>query len=85
MAIQEFNYLGVNLIVNPKSNSLRIIGNIQGKTKIAIYDMLGRIIYTIVISEITNNEVRIHDMAKGIYVVKIQSEKGNYNTKIAWY
>jgi len=85
LAIQDFKTLEISLIAHPKNNSIRIIGNIKSAIRLDIYDMLGRFIYTTVISDTNNKEVRIRDMAKGVYIVKIQTEKGNYNTKIAWY
>ncbi|MFK5890100.1 MAG: T9SS type A sorting domain-containing protein [Flavobacteriaceae bacterium] len=85
LATQEFNTLGISVIVQPKNNSIRILGNINGTTKLAIYDMLGRNIFSIEYKLSNDNELSIPPMTQGIYIVKVESEKGNYSTKIAWY
>jgi len=85
LATQEFNILGLSVIARPKNNSIRILGNINGTTKVAIYDMLGRNIFSTEYKASNDNELSIPSMTQGIYIVKVESEKGNYSTKIAWY
>jgi hypothetical protein len=85
LTTQEFNILGLSVIARPKNNSIRILGNINGTTKVAIYDMLGRNIFSTEYKASNDNELSIPSMTQGIYIVKVESEKGNYSTKIAWY
>jgi len=85
LATQEFNLLGLSVIAQPKNNSIRVLGDISNTAKLDIYDMLGRFMFTAQMGKTTDNtEVKVH-LKQGIYIVKIQTEKGSYTTKIAWY
>jgi hypothetical protein len=85
LGIPDFNKLGLRLVASPKSNSIKIFGQIEDQATLDIYDMLGRNIYTSKIKISNNPTVNVSQMSQGIYVVKIHTQKGNFSTKIAWY
>jgi len=61
------------------------MGDIKDASRLIIYDMLGRTIFSTEFKASNDNEIKVPHLKQGVYIVKIQSEKGNYSTKIAWY
>jgi type IX secretion system substrate protein len=81
----EFNVLQISIIARPKRHTIRILGDIKGTARLVIYDMLGRTMFSEEFQGALDNEINVSPMTQGIYIVKVQSAKGNYSTKIAWY
>ena len=85
LATPDIDKLRFTVIAQPKRNTIRVIGNVEGTATLDIYDTLGRFIYTTTLKAQTENEVTIPSIAKGIYFIKIRSSKINFSTKIIWY
>jgi len=85
LAVNDYTKLNFSVIAEPKANNIRVIGNIEAPSKLDIYDTLGRLIKSLNLNAATNQNVKVSNMTKGVYFVKVQSPKASFNTKIAWY
>ncbi|MEO6174276.1 MAG: T9SS type A sorting domain-containing protein [Flavobacterium circumlabens] len=68
----------INLFPNPVKNKFSVSGE-ETVLALEIFDLLGRSVYK---SFLTDDTYNIESLVKGIYVVKIQTEKGSYGMKI---
>ncbi|ASK29761.1 hypothetical protein CEY12_06415 [Chryseobacterium sp. T16E-39] len=62
---------------NPVNDILNIV-NISGKTQFEIHNMVGQIVKK---GEISNNQVRVSELAKGTYIITINNDKISENIK----
>ncbi|MCD0463882.1 T9SS type A sorting domain-containing protein [Flavobacterium sp. ENC] len=68
----------INLFPNPVRNSFSVSGE-ETVLGLEIFDLLGKSVYKSFLESETYN---IESLPKGIYVIKIQTEKGSYTMKI---
>jgi len=70
LSSESFTLSGVKMYPNPAKDVLNIQSDIEELTKVSITDLNGR-----VIKEVTNNlsQISLGDLAKGIYMVTIES------------
>jgi uncharacterized protein (TIGR02145 family) len=76
--INQASYRPVEIFPNP-ANTIIYFRNLQGKNRISIFDMTGRLWFA---SEITDNQIDISSLTKGMYNVVIQHEKSIINQKL---
>lgn len=60
-----------NIFPNPASSEIRITSEMTGETEINIFDLTGRKVKTLRISDISKATVNINDIEKGIYLINI--------------
>ena len=81
--INENNYKQIHIYPNPASNNLNVnlsqLKNLQN-TSISIYDIQGKLLLHKNIQQ-PLTEINITQFAKGIYVVKVNSENENLQSK----
>ena len=85
LGVNDFSKVNFSVIAQPKLNNLQVIGNIKQPASISIYDTLGRIIKNINLKTASLQNIPITDLAEGIYFVKVNTDKSQFSTKIAWY
>jgi hypothetical protein len=83
-ANQLFDKAGITILPLPQNNSLRIIGDVDNNSHIAVYDMAGRKLINRKLAAIKVNEVNMDGLISGVYIVFISSSKQNINKKISW-
>lgn len=63
-------------------STLKITGLPQGKTSFYLYNILGKKMMTTIFTSNGNKEISLSKLASGIYLIKIQTEKGAISKKI---
>ena len=69
-------------IFKTDSSTLKITGLPQGKTSFYLYNILGKEMMTTLFTSNGNKEISLSKLASGIYVAKMQTEKGAISKKI---
>jgi hypothetical protein len=69
-------------IFKTNSSTLKITGLPQGKTSFYLYNILGKEMMTTIFTSNGNKEISLSKLASGIYLAKIQTEKGAITKKI---
>ena len=60
---------------NPASTEVKIISNIEGKAEINIFDMTGRLVKNIHVSDMSDVTINVSDIEKGMYLININGKK----------
>ena len=84
----EWQPISFELFPNPTDGTVNLsIGEtLQGKTIIEVYNLLGELMTQKTISSIPKGEIFSIDLSRltpGLYIVKLNTEKGNYSKKIS--
>ena len=80
--INDFNFDQVNVYLSSERN-LRISGLKSDKAVLTIFNILGKKVYNQNLNSSTSIDINLsHSIKQGIYIVKIETEKGNINKKI---
>lgn len=79
LGIENIEFKEIKIYPNPAIDFLQI-ENIADKTIIFIYSMDGKLQKSITLSE--NGILKINELAEGIYIIKLQTEKGVIYRKI---
>ena len=69
-------------IFKTNASTLQITGLPQGKTSFYLYNILGKEMMTTIFTANGNKEISVSKLASGIYLAKIQTEKGAISKKI---
>jgi hypothetical protein len=69
-------------IFKTNASTLKITGLPQGKTSFYLYNILGKEMMTTIFTSNGNKEISLSKLASGIYLAKIQTEKGAITKKI---
>jgi hypothetical protein len=69
-------------IFKTNASTLKITGLPQGKTSFYLYNILGKEMMTTIFTSNGNKEISLSKLAFGIYLAKIQTEKGAITKKI---
>ena len=69
-------------IYKTNNNNLRIAGLKSGKSNISLYNVLGKKIMNSSFNTNGVQDVSLPKLAKGVYVVQLETEYGNINKKI---
>jgi hypothetical protein len=69
-------------IFKTDSSTLKITGLPKGKTSFYLYNILGKEMMTTIFTANGNKEISLSKLASGIYLAKIQTEKGVISKKI---
>jgi hypothetical protein len=69
-------------IFKTNASTLKITGLPQGKTSFYLYNILGKEMMTTIFTSNGNKEISVSKLASGIYLAKIQTEKGAISKKI---
>ena len=79
LGVETIEFKEIKIYPNPATNFLQI-ENISDKTIISIFSMDGKIQKSITLSD--NGILKINELAEGIYIIKLQTEKGVIYRKI---
>ena len=60
-----------NIYPNPASSEVRISSTVNGEANVSIYDMTGRCVKEIRVSDISNATINLNDVDKGVYVINV--------------
>lgn len=75
ISVNEIQRVEFSLYPNPATNLITLQVNATESNNIQIYDITGKIVYTIISTNPTVN-IPVVDFKSGIYILKIQGEKG---------
>ena len=64
-----------NIYPNPATSHINIRSEKSGKADVSIYDMTGRLVKNVSVSDISNATVNISDIEKGIYLIDVNGKK----------
>jgi len=81
LSTDETTLTGVNIYKNNR-NSLHISGLNEIKTLVKLYNIEGKQVLSKNFSKRNNVDVNLPNLATGIYILKLETEKGNLNKKI---
>lgn len=78
----------VNVFPNPNSGkfTLQLSTNSESNVQIAVYDMIGKVVYTSNLENQLgdyNTEVDLSNMEKGIYILNVEAKGQRFNKRIA--
>jgi hypothetical protein len=71
-----------NVSVFTVHNSLRIVGLQQGKASIKLFNILGKLILNTAFEANGMKNISLPRLAKGIYIVQLETAEGTLNKKI---
>ena len=60
---------------NPATSYVNIKSEMTGKGEISIYDMTGRLVKNVSVSDLSNAMINLSDIEKGIYLININGKK----------
>ncbi len=69
-------------IYKTDASTLKITGLPQGKTSFYLYNILGKEMMSTLFTSNGNKEISLSKLASGIYLAKMQTEKGAISKKI---
>lgn len=76
LGTSDVEKVAISIYPNPVVDKLQIVTSEKIET-IAVFDMSGRAIR----AKVLNNELQVNDLAKGIYILIVKTDKGNYQKK----
>lgn len=68
----ELTVNSFNIFPNPASSSFRIISDNDKNAEVKIYDMTGRCVKHIAVSDLSNSTINIEGLSQGVYFVSIE-------------
>jgi hypothetical protein len=71
-----------NISVFKVNNSLRILGLQQGKASVKLFNILGRQVLNAAFESNGTKDISIPRLAKGVYIVQLETAEGKLNKKI---
>jgi len=74
----------IKVISIPSQNIVRVLGRVTLPAQLMIYDMNGRVLSSVNLTDETVNEVRFNQVTSGIYLIQIRSGKDMIREKINW-
>lgn len=81
LSIETLDLDNVSIFKTNNSN-LRITGLSTGKASVKLYNIIGKEVITKAFNASTVNDIAIPTLAKGIYIVQLETEEGRLNKKI---
>ncbi|ARV14838.1 hypothetical protein BTO07_06595 [Polaribacter sp. SA4-12] len=69
-------------IYKTSNSNLKITGLTQGESTVSLYNLLGKRVMTTSFEAANTNNVSLPSLSTGVYIVKLQSDKGTLNKKI---
>ena len=64
-----------NIYPNPANSYINIKSEMTGKGEVGIYDMTGRLVKNVSVSDLSNATIDLSDIEKGIYLININGKK----------
>lgn len=74
-ALSELDVKNMNISPNPASSVLNITSEMSGEAEVNIYDMMGRCVKNVHVSDMSNATININDIEKGLYIVNVNGNK----------
>ncbi|MGK0453575.1 MAG: hypothetical protein ACJAYY_001039, partial [Paraglaciecola sp.] len=75
-SVNDFSLVDVKVYPNPATNFIKVSAENATIKNIELYTILGKKIMTSI-----KNDLNIENLVNGVYVLKIQSKKGDFATK----
>ena len=82
LSVNDNSILTSLSIYKSNATTLRLIGLPQGKTTVSLYNIIGKKVMLTQFNTNGNKEISLPNLAPGIYVAKVQTEKGRISKKI---
>jgi len=84
LSIDDINYAQfIDVVPNPATNFVRVQhGNDIDVSEISIYDIMGRLHHSYPCYETRQTVINIQNLSKGVYLLKINTNKGTVTKKI---
>jgi len=71
-SVEDLSAYGINIYPNPSDGTFRIeIENKEKTVDVSISDMTGKLVYSNKLNTFENHIIKLHDVSKGIYFIKI--------------
>ena len=88
LSVQEQSSPSITLYPNPTDGKVSILidGNLQGKTIIEVYNLLGERMVTKNVRQLPKGgtvNLDLSGLAPGLYIIKINTEKGSFSKKVS--
>lgn len=74
----------IKVISIPSQNVVRVSGSVMLPAQATIYDLNGRVLISVALTDETLNEIPFNQSINGIYILQISSGKNNVREKINW-
>lgn len=71
LGVNEIENNAFNIYPNPASSEVKIISEFNGESDVNIYDMTGRCVKNLRVSDISNATVNISDLNRGVYFMNV--------------
>ena len=71
----EFVENNFKIYPNPATSHINIKSEMTGKGEVGIYDMTGRLVKNVCVSDLSNATINLSDIEKGIYLININGKK----------
>ena len=71
----EFVENNFKIYPNPATSHINIKSEMTGKGEVGIYDMTGRLVKNVSVSDLSNATINLSDIEKGIYLININGKK----------
>lgn len=83
LSVSDVMFLESVSVFKINNNTLRVSGLTQGKASIKLFNVLGKqMMDASFISEGVNDDISLPQLAKGIYIVQLETKEGKLNKKI---
>jgi chitodextrinase len=80
LSVEEFHVANVKLYPNPVKNNLTLTLKLDIKTKIEIYDILGKLVLSSTLNK--TSSINLQALNTGIYIVKITQNNASISKKL---
>ena len=71
-----------NIYPNPAKSMVNIESSLKGEAQVNIFDMTGRCVKEVSVSDMSNVSINVEDLNKGVYFISIQQDNSNNIQKL---
>lgn len=69
---EEMTTSNFNIFPNPATSSFKIVSEDKGDAELKIFDMTGRCVKNVYVSDLNNSIINIEDLNRGVYILNIE-------------
>ncbi len=73
---------GFNIYPNPAQSTINIESSLKGEAQVSIFDMTGRCVKQVSVTEMSNVTINVEDLNKGVYFVSVQQSHSHNIQKL---
>jgi hypothetical protein len=74
----------LKVIALPQEQIVRIVGEVALPARAMIYDMNGKLVTSMSLTQVSENEIPLVNASSGVYLLRIDSKKTPLTQKISW-